>query len=222
MDNQSTHNREHEHSPSVKKLFRSRQDRMLAGVCGGLAEYLKVDSTIIRILWILLAFTGGTGVLLYVIGLFIIPDSPDEVTAEGTSRVPQGAGFIIGVFFIIVGFGLLLSLLGGFVSFGHVPLFITLSGKALAAIMLLCIGILLVLGAGKSMHERRTDSNTLFRSGTDKKIAGVCGGIAEYYHIDSTIIRLIWVLLTFLTAVIFGIGIYIACAFIMPKRTSSI
>jgi phage shock protein C len=61
----------------VKKLYRSRDERMLGGVCGGLGKYLSVDPTIIRILFIIFAFTGG-GFLAYLIMLFIVPEEPLE------------------------------------------------------------------------------------------------------------------------------------------------
>ncbi len=55
----------------------------------------------------------------------------------------------------------------------------------------------------------------LCRSSTDKRLAGVCGGIAQYFGIDSTIVRLIW----FLVSWAYGLGLlaYLACALIMPK-----
>jgi phage shock protein PspC (stress-responsive transcriptional regulator) len=56
-----------------KKLTRSYTDRMFGGVCGGLGEYLQVDSTLIRLIFVLLALLGGNGVLLYIIMLFIVP-----------------------------------------------------------------------------------------------------------------------------------------------------
>lgn len=62
----------------VKRLYRSRKERMLAGVCGGLAEYLNTDPTIIRVIFALLTlFTGGFGgVLLYLVLVLIIPEEP--------------------------------------------------------------------------------------------------------------------------------------------------
>ncbi len=60
----------------IKKLYRSRTDRMLGGVCGGLGEYLAIDSTLIRILFIVLAFAGGPGLIAYLIMLFIVPEEP--------------------------------------------------------------------------------------------------------------------------------------------------
>lgn len=59
-----------------KKLYRSRRDRMVAGVCGGLADYFQVDSTIIRLLFILFILLGGSGVLAYLIMWLVVPVEP--------------------------------------------------------------------------------------------------------------------------------------------------
>ncbi|MBE5973835.1 MAG: phage shock protein PspC [Lacrimispora sp.] len=55
-----------------KKLYRSDTDKMLCGVCGGIAEYFDVDPTIIRLLWAILACTGS-GIVAYIIAAVIIP-----------------------------------------------------------------------------------------------------------------------------------------------------
>lgn len=59
----------------------------------------------------------------------------------------------------------------------------------------------------------------LYLSSADKKIAGVCGGIAEYFGVDSTVVRLLWVLFT----LAYGSGLigYIICAFVIPKRPAA-
>jgi phage shock protein C len=57
-----------------RKLYRSRNQRMLAGVCGGLAEYFNVDATLIRVLFLGLAVFGGTGLVIYVVMWLIVPD----------------------------------------------------------------------------------------------------------------------------------------------------
>ena len=59
-----------------KKLYRSRYDRKLLGVCGGIARYLGVDSTLVRVLVVLLALGGGLGLLTYLIVALIIPEEP--------------------------------------------------------------------------------------------------------------------------------------------------
>lgn len=59
---------------SDKKLLRSRTNRQLAGVCGGFAEYLNMDASLIRLLWILFVIAGGSGVLAYIIAAVVIPE----------------------------------------------------------------------------------------------------------------------------------------------------
>ncbi|MBU5670177.1 PspC domain-containing protein [Peptoniphilus sp. MSJ-1] len=60
----------------MKKLYRSREDKMLAGVCGGIAEYFNIDSTIVRILFVLISIGGGFGILAYVALAIIMPERP--------------------------------------------------------------------------------------------------------------------------------------------------
>ncbi|MCA9809651.1 MAG: PspC domain-containing protein [Candidatus Dadabacteria bacterium] len=63
----------------IKKLHRSRKDRMIAGICGGLGEMFSIDPTLIRLIAALIAlFTVGTAVLVYVLGWIIIPEAPAE------------------------------------------------------------------------------------------------------------------------------------------------
>jgi phage shock protein C len=62
----------------VKKLYRSRKNSMIAGVCGGIAEYFDIDPTLVRLLAILIVFLGGVGVLAYIIAWIIIPENPHQ------------------------------------------------------------------------------------------------------------------------------------------------
>jgi phage shock protein C len=61
-----------------KRLYRSRKDRVLFGVCGGIAKYFNVDPTIVRIIWVILTFAYGVGIILYIIMALIIPKEPFE------------------------------------------------------------------------------------------------------------------------------------------------
>ena len=61
-----------------KKLYRSKKDEKIAGVCGGIAEYFGIDATLVRLAWALLVLCAGTGVLVYIACAFIIPEKPDE------------------------------------------------------------------------------------------------------------------------------------------------
>ncbi len=61
-----------------KKLYRSRTDKMIAGVCGGLGKYLSVDPTLVRLIFALLVFLGvGSGLLVYLILMIVVPLEPE-------------------------------------------------------------------------------------------------------------------------------------------------
>ena len=59
-----------------KRLYRSRKHRILAGVCGGMGEYFKLDPVIVRLLFVLFTILGGAGVLVYIIAWIIVPEEP--------------------------------------------------------------------------------------------------------------------------------------------------
>ncbi len=65
---------------NVKRLYRSRRDRMIGGVAGGLAEYLATDPTVIRLAFALSILLGGAGVIAYLIMWIVIPEQPEGPT----------------------------------------------------------------------------------------------------------------------------------------------
>jgi phage shock protein PspC (stress-responsive transcriptional regulator) len=91
-----------------RRLERSQDDRVIAGVCGGLGEYLGVDAVLIRIAALVLVFAGGAGLLLYAIGWIAMPEAepgavraPDAPLAE---QPPRGAGpIVLGLVFVVLG-----------------------------------------------------------------------------------------------------------------------
>ncbi|HHW73621.1 MAG TPA: PspC domain-containing protein [Firmicutes bacterium] len=58
-----------------KRIYRSR-DRKIGGVCGGIAEYFNIDPTLVRLIWAVLVFAYGTGLLAYILAWIIIPEEP--------------------------------------------------------------------------------------------------------------------------------------------------
>lgn len=60
----------------TKRLYRSKRDTKIAGVCAGLADYLGIDPTLVRVLFVILSLAGGPGVLLYVILWMVVPEEP--------------------------------------------------------------------------------------------------------------------------------------------------
>ena len=61
-----------------KRLYKSNTDKMVDGVCGGIAEYFGIDPTLVRLAWALMCVMGGSGILAYIIAAVIIPRSPEN------------------------------------------------------------------------------------------------------------------------------------------------
>lgn len=93
----------------MDKLYRSRGNKVLAGVCGGIGEYFRIDPVILRILWVIVAPAGG--IFVYIIAAFLIPERPkmdfyDSSTAErdyGSYVDPQRNRLFIGGALVFVG-----------------------------------------------------------------------------------------------------------------------
>ena len=71
----------------MKKLYRSRENKVLAGVCGGIGEYFEIDPVIVRLIWIVMIW--GFGFFLYIIAIFLIPLEPKEIKIQDVSTSPQ-------------------------------------------------------------------------------------------------------------------------------------
>lgn len=97
--------RDHDIVPQekAKKLMRSKDDRVLAGVCGGIGKYFDIDPTIIRLLWVLLTiFSVGTGIILYLVAALIMPEEGKPANKKDKKGVSQkNAGNGIGKVLII-------------------------------------------------------------------------------------------------------------------------
>ena len=108
-----------------KRLYRSTKEKMIGGVCGGIAEYFDIDPVLVRILFVVATFAGGSGILAYIICWIIIPERPyapaatpategaaQPVTTPPTPSQPEQNGHrgsaVAGVVLIIIG-GLFLA-----------------------------------------------------------------------------------------------------------------
>lgn len=141
-------------SGAVKRLFRSSTNRAIGGVCAGFAEYLRLDITLARVLWILaVIFTGILpGVLAYVVAWILMPEAPPPA------------------------------------------------------------------GAASAVTTKR-----LMRSQTDRKVAGVCGGLGEFLAVDATVVRLLWLLLSIVPgAIVGGIIAYFVAWIMIPLRPAAV
>ena len=122
-----------------RRLVRSRDDRVVAGVCGGLGRYLGVDPVLVRIAALLLIFAGGAGVVLYVIGWIALPEEPavvGGVPLEHASHEPgldRSGAFLLGVVFVALGaFFLVDAVWGDFLSWKYLwPIALIAVGAAI-------------------------------------------------------------------------------------------
>ena len=205
----------------VKKIYRSKQDRYLGGVAGGLAEYFNIDANLFRILFILITFTGGIGLILYLIALFIIPENPvqDEKIRK---RLEKDSTFLLAVILILFGILLLSREFGLFdyFQFWRIP------WRVLWAVFLIFIGLFMIFAANKSQKTANEQGEVnsyftsllkqLYRSRDNRMVAGVCGGLGDYFKIDPSIVRLLWVFAAIASA---GLGVltYVILIFVLPE-----
>ena len=71
-----------------RKLYRSRSERQLAGVCGGLARYLTLDVTIVRLLFVFIALLGGPGLLIYLVMAIVVPEEQRKIKVRQGAEIP--------------------------------------------------------------------------------------------------------------------------------------
>jgi len=74
-----------------KRLYRSKKDRMIAGVCGGIAEYFKIDATLVRIIAVITIFINGIGLIAYLIAWIVIPQNPEQVSKKEKRKLREKA-----------------------------------------------------------------------------------------------------------------------------------
>lgn len=225
-----------------QKLYRSRNNKVFAGVCGGLAEYFDVDPVIIRIIFVLLFIFGGSGFLLYIAAIFIVPKRPYEPVEQQSSTTSAAAEphsdkarNWFGAILVTVGVIILLANLEVF----HFMWFLEDAFEYVFPVLLIILGMALIYykqsrpepftpsvsevsGEGTPAAEPVTGPRTapqFRRSSTDKKMFGVCGGLAQYFGIDSSILRMLYVVLCVAS---FGTGIllYIIIALVVPYDTA--
>ena len=206
-----------------KQLTRSTKDKYIGGVCGGFAEYLGADPLFVRIAWAAAVLMGGIGFLLYIASWVLMPEGERERADESGHRqardTSKNTGFIIGVGLLFAGFLILSENL--YWHFGlpwHIN-FISISH--LIPLVLIGVGVYLLLNrsSNRSSVDAKISNSTckVKRSIQDRKIGGVCGGIAEYLKVDSVLIRIAFVFCG-LVKVGAALIIYVALMIFLPEN----
>ena len=209
-----------------KRLTRSASDRVIAGVCGGLAEYLDVDPLFIRLAWILMVLAGGFGILLYVAWIVIVPVGTPGMASQGERRSRSTFGVLVGGLFVMLGVLLLLDEFHVF----HMDHFFDWSWKFAGPALLIAGGSYLIFRrreAGVSAEpadsapQEVNAAKRFQKSRTDRKVFGVCGGLASYFEVDPTLVRLAVAGVT-IAAPPFGIIGYLALAILAPTESPAV
>ena len=126
-------------TPEPRLLRRSRDDKVIAGVCGGLGRYLGVDPVLLRIAFVVLAVAGGGGILIYVVAWILIPEEREGENLGAVKPAGQEVTrLIVGGALIAIGTILLLNL--------SLPRF----GKYFWPLALIAIGVAVVIQASAS------------------------------------------------------------------------
>ncbi len=168
---------------SYKKLYRSTDQKVIAGVAGGIAQYTGIHPLVVRLLFIALVIAGGSGVLLYSLLWFAVPKSPDITLRfdDGEPGEDHPAGRFM-AFLKATAAALLFATLVSWYTDGSFFMPFAVS-----------------IAIGFYYFSRSTESEGigerlgLYRSANDKKIFGVFGGLADRYAIDATVLRVIGV-----------------------------
>jgi phage shock protein C len=122
---------------NMQRLYRSKENKVIGGVCGGIGEYFDIDPVWVRLVFVLLIFADGIGILAYLIAWIMIPKNPEqkemkktkaEVVAEKvTTKVEKVAGrrysestFILGVIIVLIGVAFLMHSMFSWFSFHYV------------------------------------------------------------------------------------------------------
>ncbi len=212
-----------------KKLYKSRKDKLIDGVCGGMAEYFDIDPVIVRVVWAVLSFAGGLGIWAYVIAAIVIPPNPEHKNLPDDQKARHNPQMIWGAVLISIGIVFLLSN-------WHYPFLWTwpfdywewdwwaIPWGLIGPLALILIGAYYIYHVLNDSHrEEQNASQTdgehrrLTRPMNNRIVAGVCAAFGEHFNVDPTWIRIGFVLTALLTHGIPVVLIYVILIFVIPK-----
>lgn len=215
------HNGSQKNFRGQKRLEKSKTNIIVAGVCAGIAKYLKVDTALVRLFTVLLLLFGVWVVAAYFIAAFIMP--PEYVFSELTDeekRTQKKENFktVTGGLLMLCGMYLLLNSLG-FVLF-KVP-FLS-SGRYIFPFVSIVAGAYFIsLKEGKLHLLKEKFPDKFLRSRSDRYLMGVCGGFAKYINAESATVRIIFIAASSFTLGFFAV-VYLLLSVIVQMERNEI
>lgn len=199
----------------IKKLSRSKNNVVIMGVCAGIAEYLKTEPANIRVIALLTLLFGGWSAVAYLITASLIPVDKNHVPLsqpEIISLRKENFKTVISGLLILFGFYFASRIIG---IAGSSRIFI-LPNDFIFPLAAFAIGVyFLIIKPSKAEITLSVQQEKLFRSRADRKLTGVCGGLAKYIGIDATVLRIIFILATLLTLGMFA-SLYLILVVFIP------
>jgi phage shock protein C len=226
-----------------RRLTKSRTDRMIDGVCGGVAAYFRIDPTLVRVSWVLLTLLGGSGFLLYIAAMILMPkENLPGVPEPQATPAPKNSARTNTQFWGVLLVGVGLFWLSGNLGMHFWHEWWGLSLGAVIPVLLILAGVAFLFGgreyiagmpstasdvphAGEAASDNATPAreptHRLYRSREEKKISGVCGGIAAYLRIDPVIVRLAFLMAAIASAG-FMVVLYVVLAIALPVESIAV
>jgi phage shock protein C len=200
-----------------RTFYRHNRQRVIFGLCSGLGEYLHIDPNIIRVVWVAFSIVIPGGILLYLLAPLVVPvQVEDEDPVTPLFRRNHLLAFLF------VGIGLLLLISQYHFWDSRWFNLVDIPMDALLAIILIVAGLLVFFFGGvrrDPMYFAIEGEKRLLRSPHERKLLGVCGGIANYFGTDPSLVRLFFVAGTIIS-IWLGIILYIILSLLMPVEPS--
>ncbi len=200
-----------------RKISRSNNNIIIFGVCSGIAEYFNIEPSLVRIIFLLIALLGGIGIIIYLITALLLSKNLNfiELSDKEIEHINKvNRNFLLGIVLIFIGLALNLNfnLIFPYINFSHI------SENIVISIFLFVIVLFSLLRPGLFFSKNATPKvHKIYRSKNNKIFSGVCGGLAVYFGTNASIIRMIWLILTFATIGV-GILIYLILYLLIPKE----
>jgi phage shock protein C len=227
-----------------RMLFRSPTDKLIGGVCGGMADFLGWDPSLVRIAWVVLTLvTGGGGILAYIALWILLPVGTVEDGEQRPAAIALNENNLARIAFILIALGGLWLL----ANVGILPWVWHLVGGIFRVLfwpaLLIGAGYLILRYTGRGLkwnvddtaQRVKTEVNgrmpskddvksgmrnmrqnfPLKRSSTDKIFMGVCGGIGQKLGIDANLVRLVWAAFS-IGSIGMGVLVYVLIGLFLP------
>ncbi len=211
IEPQNNFNAQETADPRPKRLVRSNTDYLLFGVCGGVADYFDISSNLIRSFFIVSSLIGGWGIAAYLFSMIFLKKNPEKISDEQNLTRDNNFKFSAGFSLSFIGFLYTFELIG-LISYSK---FFGISRDLFLPVLILSAG-LFILFIYHPVQKKISKEAVILRRSSNRRILGVCGGIAEYLNTEPVVVRMLWLIFSLITL---GVGtvIYLLFYMIIPE-----